>query len=197
MRKTRIISLIIIAAILGYALWRDVAGSEVRLVAFGDSLVAGTGSTDGGFVPLLAERINQPIENLGVPGNTTADALARIDAALAERPDIAIILLGGNDYFQGVPRTETGTNLGRIIDAFRGVGARVLLIGLSTPGGSTTDTAFFASLAEAHGAELVPDALAGIYGNPALMSRDGVHPNDQGYARLAERIYPVLRKLIN
>jgi len=41
----------------------------------------------------------------------------------------------------------------------------------------------------------VPDILDGIIGNPDLMS-DPVHPNNQGYAKIADKLEPVLRKLL-
>jgi acyl-CoA thioesterase-1 len=196
MRKALIISLIIIAAILGYALWRDVAGSEVRLVAFGDSLTYGTGSAQGGgYVTDLEKDLGISIENLGVPGDTTADALQRLDAALAAEPDVVILLLGGNDYLQGVPLQETAAHLSEIIEGFQAAGARVLLLGITAGPGDATGRAFFAALAEKHKVAYVPDVLAGVSGVPALMS-DLLHPNDAGYALVAQKVEPELRKLL-
>jgi hypothetical protein len=50
------------------------------IVAFGDSLVFGYGSTAGNdFVTLLSKKLGEPIVNLGVSGDTTAQGLARIE----------------------------------------------------------------------------------------------------------------------
>ena len=54
------------------------AGTDI--IAFGDSLVAGVGATPGaGLVAQLEEYTGQPIINLGVSGNTTADGVKRLD----------------------------------------------------------------------------------------------------------------------
>jgi lysophospholipase L1-like esterase len=37
--------------------------------------------------------------------------------------------------------------------------------------------------------------LEGIIGNPALLS-DAIHPNDAGYALMADRIEPALRQVL-
>lgn len=144
---------------------------DIEIVAFGDSLVEGIGSEQGGgFVPMLEEMAGRPILNLGRRGDTTADALARIGSVLREKPDVVIVLLGGNDLLQHVPAGETARNLALINAELKNAGAKVLLVKL--------------------------DILNGIEGNSALMSRDGIHPNDRGYRLMAERIYPALRKLL-
>ena len=42
----------------------------------------------------------------------------------------------------------------------------------------------------------IPDILEGIWGHPEMMS-DNLHPNDRGYALVAERIKPVLEDLLD
>lgn len=39
---------------------------------------------------------------------------------------------------------------------------------------------------------LVPDVLAGLWGHPDLMS-DSIHPNQERYAKVAQRIAKTLR----
>lgn len=69
------------------------ATREGPLVAFGDSLVYGTGSSGGGFVSLLEQSLGRPIENLGVPGDTTFANLSAIIERL--QADGATVLLVG------------------------------------------------------------------------------------------------------
>lgn len=73
----------------------------VDVIAFGDSLVAGVGSTEGNdFVSLLSKEINKPITNLGRSGDTTADGVSRLKELDAYKPKVVIVLLGGNDYLK-------------------------------------------------------------------------------------------------
>ena len=69
------------------------------IIAFGDSLTAGVGATDGqDYVSELERELNVSITNAGVSGDTTEEALARLEAdVLSEDPSVVIIWLGGND----------------------------------------------------------------------------------------------------
>src|SRR5688500_19342598 len=73
------------------------APSAVTVVAFGDSITVGVGTTgDNDFVSRLSNRTGVAIINAGRSGDTTGSALARIDSAVLSRgADIVIVLLGG------------------------------------------------------------------------------------------------------
>src|SRR3989344_5656376 len=87
------------------------------IIAFGDSLTFGVGSTrGGGFVRMLSEDLNTHIINLGVSGETTAGALSRLGQISKYKPKVIILLLGGNDFLSHVPEAETFSNLDRIIE---------------------------------------------------------------------------------
>ncbi|MDQ5893282.1 MAG: acyl-CoA thioesterase [Patescibacteria group bacterium] len=166
------------------------------IVAFGDSLINGVGSTEGSdFVSLLSERIDQPIINLGVNGNTTVDGLARINKALDEDPKIVILLLGGNDYLKKVPIDETFKNLELMVKAIQKQGSMVLLLGVR--GGLLTDifAERFEEFAASHGVAFVPNVLDGLIAKNKYMS-DAVHPNDAGYEKIADKVEPTLRRLL-
>lgn len=175
---------------------RDYPPKEGSIIAFGDSLTAGTGATEGNdFVSVLSKKIGEPIENLGIPGNTTADALLRVDDAVQKNPRIVILLLGGNDFLRRVPRDNTFTNLKNIIAKFQNSGAIVVLLGVRTGLIFDGSAANFEDLARNTGSAYVPDVLDGLFGYPKYMS-DEIHPNDAGYAIIAGKVYPVLRKLL-
>lgn len=175
---------------------RNYPPKDGPIVAFGDSLVAGVGASKGkDFVSLLSQRVGEPIRNLGVSGDTTAMGLARIDDAISLEPRIAIILLGGNDFLRKVPRPEVFANLRAIIDRLQARGTIVLLLGVR--GGLFTDSAdgLYEDLTKETGSAYVENILLGLFGDQKYMS-DSIHPNDTGYARIAERVYPVLANLI-
>ncbi len=163
------------------------------IVAFGDSLIEGVGATTGkDMVSVLGGLIGVDIINLGVSGNTTADGVARMEKVTEYNPGIVILLLGGNDTLRRVEESVTEANLRTLITFFQGNGAVVVLLGVR--GGILSDRKadMYEALAEEYGAILVDDVLDGILLKPELM-HDGIHPNDRGYALIAERLSDVFR----
>ncbi|MEY4602501.1 MAG: hypothetical protein RL292_442 [Candidatus Parcubacteria bacterium] len=75
------------------------------------------------------------------------------------------------------------------------MGAVVVLLGIQ--GGLLSDPyeSEFENLAKAQGTAYVSNVLEGLFGNSRYMA-DGVHPNDAGYAKIVERIYPELKKVL-
>src|SRR5690606_5604901 len=136
-----------------------------------------------------------PIENLGVPGNTTADGLARIEEVLELEPSVVILLLGGNDYLRQVPPATTFANLSAIIERLQADGVAVLLAGVR--GGLIRDNFAdqFKELADRYGTAYVHDVLDDTLGVEGYMA-DQVHPNDAGYHVIADRVQPVLERML-
>jgi acyl-CoA thioesterase I len=164
------------------------------IVAFGDSLVFGQGATEGNdFVSVLSRLVGRPIENLGVSGNTTGDGLTRVREVTNRNPGIAIILLGGNDTLRRVPPETTERNLGGIVETVSEGGAVVILVGVRGGILGTNREEMYERIAKQYGAVYVSDILEDILLDPSRMS-DGIHPNDAGYAHIAERLYTVFRE---
>lgn len=206
MKYSKITGVAVVLIFIAVALWfgmnrgydiKNYPSSGEAVIVFGDSLAHGVGSTEGNdFVSLLSERINTPIENFGYAGDTTAMALTRIESVLSKNPKVVMVLLGGNDFLRRVPKTETLKNLEQIITTIQDAGAVVILLGVR--GGLITDgyESDLRSLAEKTGSAYVPNVLKGLLGNTNYMS-DSVHPNNSGYAIIADRIYPILQKVLN
>ena len=170
--------------------------SGSTIVVFGDSLAQGVGArTEGGFVTILSERIGEPIINLGRGGDTTKLALARIDRVLETDPRIVMVLLGGNDYLSRVSKDETLLNLSAIIERIQSQGSVVILLGVR--GGLLYDSyeKDYKKLAGDLGAAYVPNVLNGMIGNSTYMD-DIIHPNEAGHTLIADRVQPVLEKLL-
>lgn len=169
---------------------------NLTVVAFGDSLIAGYGSTKGNdFISILGRETGVNIINEGVNGDTTDSALARIDTVLAHDPGVVILLLGGNDYLRRVPKEVTFENLGRIVLKFKENNTRVVLLGVL--GGLLRDNyeKDFKNFAKSNDLIYVENVLDGIIGDQQLMS-DQVHPNDTGYKKIAEKVLPALREAL-
>jgi acyl-CoA thioesterase I len=169
------------------------APSAVTVVAFGDSITAGIGTSgDNDYVSVLSNRTGVAIINAGRSGDTTATALARIDSAvLARDADIVIVFLGGNDLLQGVPVQQRIANITAIVQQIRGDGAAVILVGVGSGALDPFDGAL-PGIASQTSSTLVPAVLDGIFGVQGLMS-DLIHPNNAGHAIIADRIEPALR----
>jgi lysophospholipase L1-like esterase len=169
--------------------------STSTIVAFGDSLVYGSGATHGNdFVSQLGKMINHDIINKGMPGDTTAEGLARLDDIIQAKPDIVFVLFGGNDALRNIPKEETFSNLDTMVTTLQQAGAEVVLIGIQGGLFSISDpyAASFENLAEKRGVLLVPNVMEGIFGNKELMS-DLIHPNDAGYRMIAQKVHSYLK----
>lgn len=175
---------------------RPTAGTTI--IAFGDSLVEGRGASPGhDFVSLLARRVRTRIINAGRSGDTTRAALDRLQQDVLSRdPKIVIVLLGGNDFLRGVPVEDTFRNLQTIVERIRARGAAVIVVGVSVGLLSDPYADEYRAVARRTSAGLVPDILDGLLGNGQLMA-DSIHPNDRGYAIIAERIEGPLRVLLS
>ena len=178
-----------------------------EIIAFGDSLTAGLGlPASEAFPARLAARLkDQGIEvkmvNAGVSGDTTTDGLARLDWALADKPDFVILALGANDALRGIDPKIVRANLDQMISKIQASGAKVLLLGMLAPTnwGAQYQHQFdsiYPELAKAHDVPLYPFFLDGVAMNPDLNQPDGMHPNERGVAIMVERIAPLVAKLI-
>lgn len=189
--------------LLGVWLVRRGSGASVKnypssgtdIVAFGDSLVEGVGasSPDKNFVSVLSQKIGQPIVNLGVSGDTTEAGLTRVSQIDQYRPKVVLLLLSGNDRLRQIPEEQTLENLEKIITYMQDRGAVVIVLGVK---GNVLSNSFgkkVEKLAHDSGAAFVSDVLDGLFGNTKYMS-DPIHPNDLGYEKVAEKVYPVLVK---
>jgi acyl-CoA thioesterase-1 len=168
-----------------------------NVIAFGDSLTEGVGATPGQALPdLLARELKIDILNKGRAGDTTRNALVRLEKdVLTQNPRVVILLFGGNDALQKIPVEETFANLKTIIAEIKKTGARTLLLGVRGNYYRDRYQKQFHILAHDTGVVYIPDVLDGIIGDPALMY-DLVHPNDAGYRIIASRVAPELSRVL-
>ena len=183
------------------------AALPLRIVALGDSLTAGYGvPADASFparleTALRAKGHDVTIVNAGVSGDTAAQGLARLDWALADGADAAIVELGANDALRGLDPALTRQSLTAILDALKARGIPVLLAGMRAPPnmGATYVEEFdsiYPDLARSHSAILYPFFLDGVAGVRGLNLEDGIHPNAKGVAVIVDGITPKVEELI-
>jgi len=175
-----------------------------RVVVLGDSLAVSP-SEPQSFPAHLQAHLNRAGVNASVVnssgwGDTTADGLRRLEAALAEGTRVLVLALGANDGLDGVPIALIERRLDEIITRSQARNIRVLLCGMETPPTHGLNYLLefhrlFPRLAAARGIGLVPFLLAGVLVDPDLTA-DGVHPNAAGAQRIADTIWPYLEPMI-
>jgi len=164
-----------------------------NIICFGDSLTFGTGALrDKSYPSRLAEMIGRPVINAGIPGDTTARALQRLERdVLSQSPRIVLITLGGNDLKNGVDKQTAFKNLREIVEKIQAQHALVIIGGFNMLFWDRGYADAYEKLTEDTGAVLVPDILGGIMGHQELMS-DRIHPNGAGYEIMAKKFYQAI-----
>jgi lysophospholipase L1-like esterase len=169
-----------------------------NIICFGDSLTFGTGAPEKMSYPAqLSQILKRPVANAGVPGDTTASALSRLQKDVLERsPGIVLLTLGGNDLKNRLLADTAFENLKIIVERIQKTGALVVLGGISIPFWDRGFSERYRTLAEDTGAVLVENVYEGILGNRSLMS-DTIHPNSDGYRIMAEHFAEALEPYVS
>ena len=167
------------------------------IICFGDSLTYGHGASGGRDYPSrLAAALGRDVINAGVNGDTTRDALQRLEPdVLSRNPRLVIVTLGGNDFLRQMPMHETFANLDDIVRRIQARGAMVVLVGVPSAVFGNPAQGEYERIARARHALLLPDLLDDILGDPHLKS-DGLHPNDAGYQLMADRVVQAVQPLL-
>jgi acyl-CoA thioesterase I len=177
------------------------------ILAFGDSLTAGSGVPAGfGYPELLQKELDARgytyrVVNAGLGGDTTGGGVARLRRALDLKPEIVILELGGNDGLRGIPIDVMQSNLDEMIVAFKKVGAIVVLGGMTLPKNFGQDyisqfEKIYPALAKKHDLVLIPFFLEGAAGHADLMLEDAIHPNQAGYKLVTKQVVKYLEPLL-
>ena len=183
------------------------AAEAQRVLMLGDSLTAGYGLGPGdGLVDQLQKRADDTglsvrFINAGVSGDTTKGGLARLDWALAEGADKAVVALGGNDMLRGLSPADSFQNLRGILERLRQDNIEVLLAGMLAPANmgaeyQTDFDALYPALAEEFDVIYMPFFLEDVALVPNLNQPDGLHPNREGVAIMVDNMMPYIAALV-
>ena len=173
----------------------DKLAPDAVVLAFGDSLTYGTGAGRTESYPALLEaRIKRKVVNAGVPGETSAEGLARLPAALDEvQPALLILCHGGNDFLRKLDDATAAANVRAMVRLAREKGIPVVLLATPKPGLPPSIPPFYATIAGEEKLPFEEGVLKSVLFDNRLKS-DLVHPNAQGYAEVATAVEKVLRK---
>lgn len=177
------------------------------LVCFGDSLTAGYGTDPGNSYPdflqadLDARGYHYRVVNEGISGNTTKDAVDRLDHVLSLKPSVVVVELGGNDGLRGLPIADSRANLDKIVTTLQADGAKVVLAGITLPPDYGPDyikqfDATYTLLAKKYRVPMLPFLLKGVYGTPGMMQADQTHATAEGNKIVAKNILPLVLPLL-
>lgn len=169
---------------------------DAVILAFGDSLTYGTGAAaEHDYPHILAQLTGREVINAGVPGEISSEGLQRLPGLLDEHePNLLILIHGGNDILRKIPVDQTRANLKAMITEAKQRNIPIVMIGVPQFGLIFLHSAeIYTEIAESEkipsDLEILPEIIA-----TNELKADSVHPNDQGYQRLAESIAALLQK---
>jgi len=165
------------------------------ILAFGDSLTYGAGAAEGESYPAVLQGIiGRTVIRSGVPGEVTAESLARLPEVLEEtNPRLMILCIGGNDFLRVMSERQAAENIRAMIRLAKEKGADVLLIGVPKFGITLSPPDFYPQIAEELHIPYEGGVMRQILLHPDLKS-DEIHPNAKGYRRFAEAVAALLKK---
>jgi acyl-CoA thioesterase-1 len=201
-----LLALLLAPVMLGKTL-RAAENREIVIVALGDSLTAGYQLPPAAAFPVQLEKAlrargaNVKVINAGVSGDTSGDGLARLDWSMPDNADAVILELGANDALRGNPVATAKQSLEAIMEKLKERKLPVLIAGMEAPRnwGADYQLAFhciYPDLASKYDALLYPFFLEGVALDRSLTLPDGMHPTQQGVARIVEGILPHVEQLI-
>jgi acyl-CoA thioesterase-1 len=174
---------------------------EETIVCLGDSMTSGYSATVVGkndksksWPAFLQNKVNIPVINAGMNGESTAQKLAHMKRdVLSKNPRIVIIETGGNDGLMKIPLSTTKNNLQKIIDMVND-GRRKIYLARFYPLWNDQVDDMFNTLASSNNIEQIDYSFMNdIWGVKEYISADGLHPNAKGYEIMADNIFKVLK----
>jgi len=177
---------------------KNIDSQGKNIICFGNSITFGYGVQTGeDFPSQLAKKLDIPVINAGKDGDTSSDALGRLEEDVLEKePLLVIIEFGGNDFLKKIPLSITLENINKMVEKILAKKAMVALVDISTEMLLTDYYSRYKRLAKNKGLIFIPRLLKGIITNPQLKS-DFIHPNAGGYKIIAERIYQIIIPYLN
>jgi acyl-CoA thioesterase-1 len=196
-----------VLALAGLAGRGEAAERTIKLVAFGDSLMAGYQLAGAAAFPvqldqaLKSKGLAVEVANAGVSGDTSTAGLARLDWSVPDGTDGVLLELGANDMLRGIDPKITRDALGEIVRRLKARRIEVLLCGMLAapnlgPDYARSFNAIYPQLAAQDDLLLYPFFLDGVVDDAKLKLADGLHPTGEGVARIVSGILPKVEELI-
>lgn len=207
MNKSRLLAPVLLLLLSAVRAGTETGPAPITILAFGDSLTAGKDleDPDREAYPAALERklrgkgYRVTVVNAGHSGDTTYDALHRLDYSYGGGADLVLVAFGANDTFQGKSLQAIEKNLDEIVRRLRAKrpAPHVLLCAMRTfpnlgPDYAGGFEAIYPRVAKRRGVALVPFFLAGVASVESMNLPDRVHPNARGQEKMAENLLPAV-----
>lgn len=185
----------------------DTGGARVAF--YGDSYTLGTGASgvEKRWSTIICQdrgwnEFNPSENGLGFVNNRVAFADLP-ELVISNKPDIVFITMGLNDNFSfdyypdEIQRAITAdfSRLTTALPEARFIVVEPFWYTDQRPDSVETIIGWVKEAAGEIGADYIPGASHWIEGHPEWMARDGLHPNDEGYAEMARRMDAELSKI--
>lgn len=172
----------------------DPLGRNAVILAFGDSLTVGVGTSEQQNYPaVLSQLTDRQVVASGVSGEVSSQGLQRLPGELERvRPDLLILLHGGNDILRNGSAQTLEQNLEAMINLAQAKNIPVVLVGVPEKRLFSDAAPLYSELAERHDLVFIEDLLADLLRESSMKS-DAVHLNEQGYRALAQGIHQALQ----
>ena len=182
---------------------RVYAEQTIKVMLYGDSLMAGYGLTQNENLAselsrnFEADNLEVSIINASISGNTSKNGLSRVDWSLGDKPNIVVVCLGANDMLRGLDPALTMENLDAIITKFNQSGSVVLLASMQSSESMGPDyqaqfDGIYPKLAIKHNLIFMPFLLKDVALEKDKLQADYKHPNEEGIKIIASNLYPYL-----
>lgn len=186
---------------------RKAADTRPVIATFGDSLTAGAGVEDNENYPYYLQKLldaqgyKYRVANHGLSGDTTSGGVDRVGQVLADKPEIVVLELGGNDGLRGLPVKSSVENMERMVAQLSAGGAKIVLAGITLPRNYGADyirdfEAMYKNLAAKHKLPMIPFLLEGVAMVPGMMQQDGIHATALGNQKVADTVLAKLKPLL-
>jgi lysophospholipase L1-like esterase len=184
---------------LSGAIWLDDFSFTINHRKPARFIVIGGSSSDGynassherAFVNVIQTNFVETVCNDSSCYNTVADSLSALPEILAQQPGTAILLIGGNDVYFGVPTAQWQQNYSNLVAQLSARGVKVKHCAVPR---NTADLSGLRNwIASSYPANDIIDTWTPLGGgsprlNSAYDSGDGVHPNDAGHLLIGQVI---------
>lgn len=167
-----------------------------NIICFGNSITYGEGvGREDSYPSLLQQKINIPVINAGRNGDTTFDALERLNNdVLNKNPLIVIVEFGGNDYLRRIDKEKTLDNIEKIVAKIINHQAMVIIVGVHCGILGNEYEQGLIKIANRYKVTVIPNVQKGIF--TYQYKRDYIHPNEKGYEVIANRIFKIIKGLL-
>ena len=168
---------------------------DAVILSFGDSLTHGQGvNRETESYPAVLEKLSgRKVINAGISGELSEEGLKRLPALLDKhQPDLMILCHGGNDILRKKDLNQMGANVREMIRLAKDRNIPVVMLGVPRPAIFLSSLEIYQEIAESTGVLFIEDLIPDVLSDNSLKS-DTVHPNKDGYQKIAEDIFSVLQ----